>query len=83
MTADEAVACLQKAAEAETMRGLAKRLGISSGYLCHILKGRKKPEHVLKRFGFERIVFYRRKQPASDEVAEQVRSGAAASEHPN
>lgn len=55
-----AVACLQKAAEAETMRGLARRLDIDSGYLCHVLKGRKDPEHVLRRFGFERVISYRR-----------------------
>lgn len=61
----EALACLQKAADAETMRGLAARLDIDAGYLCHVLKGRKDMEHVLRRFGFEKIVTYRRQRPSA------------------
>lgn len=60
MTAKEALQRLQKAADAESVRGLASRLDINPGYLCHVLKGRKDPEHVLRRFGIERVVCYRR-----------------------
>lgn len=63
MTAEEAVALLQKSADAETMRGLARRLEIDAGYLCHVLKGQKDPEHILRRFGLERVVSYRRQPP--------------------
>lgn len=62
MTTEEAIALLQKASEAETMRGLAKRLDIDAGYLCHVLKGRKDPEHILRRFGLQRVIGYRRLQ---------------------
>lgn len=76
MTEAAAIACLQKAAEAETMRGLATRLGISAGHLCHVLKGRKDPSAVLLRFGFERAVSYRRVAAFPYSNAPAVRSEA-------
>lgn len=59
MTPDAALACLRKAAKAETQKRLAERLDISPQYLCDVLNGRRDPEWVLRRFGFERVVTYR------------------------
>ena len=60
ITEGEALKRLAKAAAAETQRGIAKQLGISAGHLNHAIHGRRDPEQVLRRFGYMRIVLYRK-----------------------
>ena len=44
-----------------TQQAFARRIGISEQYLSDILKGRREPgAKVLKYFGLERVVGYRR-----------------------
>ncbi len=55
----EAAAALEGSQEA-----LAKRLGVTSGYLSHILSGRRGPSKWLAiQLGFEEVISYRRVQP--------------------
>ena len=44
-----------------SQKAFAKRMGISEQYLSDVLKGRREPgAKVLKYFGLERVVGYRR-----------------------
>ena len=58
MTEEKALEKLRAAAEQQSQKTLAERLGISSAYLNDVLMRRRDPSKVLKRFGLKRIVRY-------------------------
>lgn len=58
MTEEQALKRLRQAADTETQRALAERLAITPQYLNDVLRGRRGPELVLRRFGLRRIVRY-------------------------
>ncbi len=56
---ERAVAKLATEAKRVSLRGLARCLDVDAGNLCHVIHGRKDPEYILRRFGYERVVMYR------------------------
>ncbi len=65
MTKDRVVAALRAAcAEAGSQQAWASKSGLSIGYVCNTLKGRRKPgAKLLAALGIERVVTYRRIGP--------------------
>ena len=59
ITTEQAIAKLDAEAKRISLRGLARCLDVDAGNLCHVIAGRKDPEYMLRRFGYERIIRYR------------------------
>jgi hypothetical protein len=60
LTTEQAIDKLKTEAKRRGLRALARALEYDAGHLCHVIAGRKDPEFVLRRFGYERVIHYRK-----------------------
>ena len=65
LTTEQAIGKLSAEAKRVGVRALARALEYDPGNLCHVIAGQKDPEFVLRRFGYERVIRYRKIAPKS------------------